>query len=228
MGQKTNPSDPDCPKAGRETELLHALNAAAALLQRSAHSEVEVFRAFKEQIAELGLNGCIGLLNETGECITLHAFVFPGQMKLVSNFEKITGIRVEDFAFNVAKVDAYMQVIQTGQAIFILDTDTTITQMLPEIARPISGHILETFDKYPCILAPLIFEGNVQGVLYVSGAGLISDDVPTMEAFANHIAIALVNARLFAALQQSEAKLQESHGPGNPCSRAHHCPNHGQ
>ena len=36
---------------------LHALNAAAASLQRSARSEAEVFRAVREQIVGLGLRG---------------------------------------------------------------------------------------------------------------------------------------------------------------------------
>ena len=58
----------------------------------------------------------------------------------------------------------------------------------------------------PAILAPLKIEADLQGVLIVAAPELLQTDLPVFEAFANHIAIALTNARLFKSLRQAEAQ----------------------
>ncbi len=188
----------------RKVELLRALNAAAAMLQRSAHSEFEVYQAVKEQIAGLGLRGALSMLDGTGDRLVFRAVSFPGSA--LAKMEKLTGLKAEGFSLDVARVDTYRQVIESGQTIFVPDNTETIAQLLPESVRPLIRLIHRLFGKIPGIFAPLMAEGRVWGVLNVTGAGLTAEDVPAMAAFANHTSIALDNARLFAAVQQAEAK----------------------
>jgi two-component system sensor histidine kinase UhpB len=204
MRKKTPDSNAGLPRAGREIELLHALNAAAASLQRSAHSEAEVFRAFHEQIAELGLRGVIGMLDEESERLVIRVVAHPGQT--LARLEELIGLKAEGFEFSLARVDTYRQVVETGNAVFIPDTMGVIAQLLPEGARPFAGQIIQAFGTSCSIFSPLIVEGRVWGVLAVTDAGLLPGDVPAIEAFANHISVALDNARLFAAMQQAEAQ----------------------
>ncbi len=205
MRKKTPYSNAGLPKPEQSIEFLHALNAAAASLQRSAHSEAEVFRAFREQIAGLGLRGGIGLLDEKGERLVVRAVAYPSQP--LTFLEKLTGLKAEGFEFSLARVDAYRQVVETGSAVFVPDSMAVIAQLLPEVARPFAGHIHEAIGTSPGIFAPLIMEGRVRGVLAVDDANkLTAADVPAMEAFANHISVALDNARLFSAMQQAEAQ----------------------
>ncbi|MBN1992492.1 MAG: PAS domain S-box protein [Anaerolineae bacterium] len=212
MGQKTTQPGIDWSRQGREAELLHALNAAAASLQRSAHSEAEVFDAFKEQIARLGLNGSLGLFDETGKQMALHAIVYPGQMEWVVKFEKMAGLKAEGYVYNVAEIEVYQQITQTGEPIFSPDSKEALLQMFPvEIPPAMIERLLKVFGSFPCLYVPLIAGGCFLGVMFVAGPGLTPNDIPAMEVFANHLAIALTNARLFAALQQSEAKLHQSH-----------------
>jgi hypothetical protein len=120
--------------------LLHALNTAAASLQRSAHSEVEVFRACREQIAGLGLRGGLSLLDETGEHLIVRAIAFPEWMlKTLADLERRTGRSVEGFAFTAAKVEAYRQVIETGQAVFVRDSSTVTSKCSPKQRSPLPG-----------------------------------------------------------------------------------------
>ncbi len=193
------------PVAGRREELLRALNAAAASLQRSARSEAEVFRALKEQIELLGLNGGLGLLDETGQRLVFPIVAVPGTT--LARLEQLTGLKAEGFSFEVARVDVYRQVLETGQAVFVPDNTAYLMQVLseqilPKPARPFVGLIRKLLGKNSGIFAPLVADGQVRGVLNVTGAGLTPGDVPAMEAFANHIAVALDNARLFASMQQ--------------------------
>jgi len=174
---------------------------------------VEVFRACREQVAGLGLRGGLSLLDETGERLIVRAIAFPEWMlKTLADLERRTGRSVEGFAFTAAKVEAYRQVIETGQAVFVRDSSTVILQMLPEAAQPLAGPILKVFGTPPAIFAPLISEGRARGVLNIVGADLTPDDVPAVAAFANHLAVALDNARLFAGLHNAEERFRIAEG----------------
>jgi PAS domain S-box-containing protein len=194
MKRKAPHSNPDLPQMGRKVELLQALNVAAASLQRSAHSEAEVFRAVSEQIARLGLRGSLSLLDEKNERLVVRLAVYPGQT--LSSLEKLTGLKVEGFEFALAKVDAYQQVVETGKTVFAPNNAAVVAQLLPEATQPFAEHILKALSTSPGIYAPVIIDNRVRWVLNIVGPGLTPDDLPAMEAFANHIAVALDNARL--------------------------------
>jgi PAS domain S-box-containing protein len=193
--------------SGRQVELLHALNAAAVSLQQSAHSEAEVFRAFGEQIVRLGLRGGLSLLDEKNERLIVHVLVQPG--RVLSRLEKLTKLKAEGFEFAVTEVDIFRQVIETRETIFVADNSVAITQLVPTVAQSFVKPILKALGKTPAILAPLITNGQILGVINVDGAGLTSDDVPTITAFANHISIALNNARLITQRRKAE-QVQEA------------------
>ena len=203
MDKNHNQTNYDLPQIGHGMKLLQALNAAAASLQQSARSEKEVFRTFKEQFAELGLQGGLTLLDKTGTRLTLHAAAYTN--KLLAKLEQLLNIKAESFEFEVVRIDVYRQVIETGKALFVDDN-----QLLPDQANPFAQQILKGFGSSPAIFAPLIAGNQVQGILNVLAPQLTPQDIPAMMAFANHIAIALENARLFSALQQSEEQLQKT------------------
>jgi len=60
----------------------------------------------------------------------------------------------------------------------------------------------------PGIYAPLNSQQRAIGVLNIVGRGLTPEDVPAVEAFANHIAIALENATLFHGMHDSEQRFR--------------------
>lgn len=214
MNESTS-SKPDPPASGRELELLYALNAAAASLQRSAHSEAEVLRAFCEQIDGLDLSGNIGLLDQAGERLVVRAVAQSALLtKTLSHLEELLDLRAEGYSFAVAEVDVYRRVVESGESIFVLDSSVVVAQMLPKAARRYAARLLKPFNATPAIFAPLISEGQVQGTLTVSGAGLSVDDVPAIETFANHVAVTLRNARLLEAAQQHAAELETLHQVG--------------
>ncbi|RME48069.1 MAG: GAF domain-containing protein, partial [Caldilineae bacterium] len=189
----------------RQIELLYALNEAAASLQRAARSEEEVFAVFREQIGGLGLYGFLALKDESGERLVFRAVAYaPDRLE---RLERLTGMRAEGFAFDPQRVDCYRQVLQTGQSLFIPDARIPLTQMMPPVLRPLLERISQIVGTRAGILVPFIGNGTVQGVMSVSGPDLTPDDVPAVEAFSNHLAVALENARLFHALQHSERML---------------------
>jgi PAS domain S-box-containing protein len=178
---------------------LHALNAAAASLQRSSRSEADVFTAFKEQISRLGLVGVVALLGESEECLRLTAVIIPEDVR--TRLVKWTGFRGEGFTIDPREVDAFRQVIRTGEALFLREVAEPTWQLTPPAAR----HFVRLFFRFgrptAGICAPLIIEARVIGLCMVTGAHLSEQEGPALVAFANHIAIALENARLFQAMR---------------------------
>ncbi len=185
-------------QVSQQVTLLNALNAAAATLQHSARTADDVFAAVREQIAALGLRGGLALYNDNNEHLVILAASYP--RKKLERIEKLTGIQAEGFTFSAHSVDICRLAINTRDAVFTSDSHTIATQLFPERARPYAERVLNTFGSLAAIAVPVISNENVQGVLAVAGADLTHDDMPAMTAFANHIAIALENARIHKQL----------------------------
>lgn len=198
---------------------LFALNAASAQLQRSARSEADVYSVFCDQIVKLGLTGSINLLSDDGDHLKMVVAAVPWDE--ISSFEGIDEFlpRMKpdletgtfQFAIPVAVSDNITTILEKGESIFEPDNSSFLQSIVPTEYRGLLQEVLAKFGDQPGIYAPLNIEGHVRGLLTVNGAGLSSEDIPVIEAFSNHVAIALENARLISALQGqvSERKLTE-------------------
>ena len=192
----------------RGMSLLYALNAASARLQRSARSEADVLRAVKDQIGGIGLRGGLSLLDETGTRLTTRSVVLHN--RAYKSLERLTGFKLEGYEFDIESVDVYREVVKTGATLFVPDSSKVSTQLLPDRVRRFSGAIMKYLGAPPAIFAPITCQGQVHGVLNVVGEGLSKGDIPAMEAFANHISIALENARLITAMQAEIAERKQA------------------
>ncbi|MBN1149219.1 MAG: GAF domain-containing protein [Anaerolineales bacterium] len=197
-------SEDHSPGGGHEATLLHAINQAVAELQRSAYSEENVLRAFSAQMDRLKLIGLISILDDSKENLVIRTTVHSAYN--LETFERISGGKIQDFKFQWQKVDAFKQVMLTGQTLFLPNPAQLISQITPQNARFLLKGLLDMLGGMPVILAPLTIEKDTQGILIVAAPELLQSDLPAFEAFANHIAIALTNARLFESLRQAEVK----------------------
>lgn len=194
------------PGVRHELELLRALNLAAASLQRSSHSEETVFQAVREHVAALGLRGGLMLRDESGQRLVVQALSL--QSAVLEHLEQLTTIHIEGFHFAIDQVSVYEEVVRQGKTIFVPDSSYVARDLIPRPARRLARPILAILGAVPAIFAPVHIGGRVQGVLSVAGDGLVEGDTPFIEAFANHIAIALENAHLIARLGLSDEILQ--------------------
>jgi HD-GYP domain-containing protein (c-di-GMP phosphodiesterase class II) len=206
------PSEQTEPKSSGGTGLLRALNAAAASLQRSIHGERDVYQAFREQITALGLRGGISLLDETGELLTFQVIAYSSAiMRVISAFEARLGLHAEGYSVKVDQVDVYRRVICDSQAVFVPDTSSISASVMPPVARWIIAPLLSALGSPPGVFAPLIVDDHPCGMLNVVGADLTEADLPTIQAFANHIAVALTNAHLVGDLQKAHRSLETAY-----------------
>ncbi|MGD2251702.1 MAG: PAS domain S-box protein [Anaerolineales bacterium] len=185
--------------------LLASLNLVAASVQLSIQSEESVLQVFGEKLSELGMRAGIGLLDESGEWLVFRTLGYSKKtLRSLARLEKLTGLSVASHRIKVDSVNVYREVIRTQKAILAPNSKTVIQQLLPKKVRKLADKVLNVFANVPVVYAPLITRGKTLGILNIAGPELTEADTSTVEAFAIHVSIALDNARLFSALQESE------------------------
>ncbi len=203
--------DPQIHQQG-SLELLYALNSVATALQNSIQSEENVYAVFREEVINLGLRGGISLLDERGEVLDFKTVAYSSPLsKVLAGFEKILKVTAKGYAIPVAKVDVYENVTRHGQSIFVPDTAVVSVQVVPQQLKRLIRPLLNLLGNPPGIFVPLIYEGRITGMLNMVGANLTERDVPTMQASANQIAVALENARLVEKLHAANAELETAY-----------------
>jgi putative nucleotidyltransferase with HDIG domain len=197
---------------GPSVQLLIALNAVSTALQESIESKNQIFSAFQREVVALGLRGGISELDKSGQVLTFKTVAYNNPIrKILARYEKKSKTRAEGFSIRVEEVDVYRTVIDDSKPVFVPDTGTVSIQVVPKQLRSLVKPILSLLGNPPGIFAPLIYEGQVKGMLNMVGAQLTEADVPTLQAFANQIAVALENARLIASLQNANQALEDAY-----------------
>jgi putative nucleotidyltransferase with HDIG domain len=193
-------------------QLLLALNAVATTLQKSITSEQQIFAAFQREVVSLGLRGGISELDESGEVLTFKTIAYSNPIrKMLSRYEKKAKTQAEGFSVRAEEVDVYWLVVHEGKPVFVPDTSTVSIQVVPKQLRSLVKPILSFLGSPPGIFTPLIYEGKVHGMLNMVGAELTEADIPTLQAFANQIAVALENARLIKRLHKANQALEDAY-----------------
>jgi putative nucleotidyltransferase with HDIG domain len=193
-------------------QLLYALNAIATELQASIQSEENVYGIFQKQVIALGMRGGISELDDSGKVLNFKSVAFTNPLrKILLRFEKRLDTRAVGYSIAVERVSVYQTVTQAGQAVFVEDTSTVASQVVPASVKGIVAPLLKFLGQPPGIFAPLVFDGKVKGMLNMVGANLTEQDIPTMQAFANQIAVALENARLVGKLRAANEELEAAY-----------------
>ncbi|MGB8983654.1 MAG: HD domain-containing phosphohydrolase, partial [Anaerolineales bacterium] len=196
----------------RSLQLIYALNAVATTLQNSIQSESNVYTVFQEQVIALGLRGGISLLDEGGRNLNFKTVAFTNPLKkILGRYETRLKTSAEGYAIPVQNVDVYKKVTQEGQSVFVANTSTVSAQIVPRKIKALVKPLLSVLGTPPGIFTPLIYDGKIKGMLNIVGPELTENDIPTVQAFANQIAVALENARLVEKLQAANEELETAY-----------------
>ncbi len=198
--------------AEHPVDLLYALNNVATALQQSIQFEDNIYRVFQEEVVSLGLRGGISLLDEQGETLRFRTIAFTNPLrKILSRFENNLKLKAEGYEVLVDQVDVYQKVIKDGQTEFVNDTSSVSAQVVPSQIRNIIAPLLSFLGSPPGIFTPLIFNGEIKGMLNIVGQNLTDKDIPAVRAFSNQIAVALENSRLVERLIFAKKELDTAY-----------------
>jgi PAS domain S-box-containing protein len=207
VGGNNKQSNPSIDSYQNTIRLVQALNAAAASIQKSVYSEEKIYHAFSEQVRALGLRGGLILLDETGTKVIIRAVAYSAvTMQVLSQLEKILNLKVIGHSIPLDHAEIYNNIIKSRQCVFRSDNTETIKQLIPPFAKKLTERIIAAFGKVAVVYAPLIIDERVIGILNIAGKEITEDDVPAIQAFANHIAIAVTNHRLYLETQKEIAE----------------------
>lgn len=212
MSTETNQSADDLKIPAGSIHLIYALNAIATALQDSIRSEDNVYSIFQKQVVALGLRGGISEYDAQLNRLVFKTVAFTNPIrKILSRFEKRVKTSAVGYAVDVGRVDVYHTVTHLGKAVFVPDTSSVSAQVVPHQIKAVVTPLLRFLGQPPGIFAPLVYDGQVKGMLNIVGADLTEGDIPTMQAFANQIAVALENARLVNKLQSANEALEAAY-----------------
>lgn len=192
---------------GRGHRLLLALSQAAQAVQQARTAE-EVYRTVLSEIVALGHHATVSTLTEDRRRVVTSYMTIDSA--LVRAAEKLTRFSAKDFSFSVPEGGFYERVIAKGETVFSEQSDEFIAEALPGLARPLAGQLAAVLRIQQAIYAPLRTGDGTQGLLTIWGAGLSKADMPAVTTFANQIAIALENVRLYEVVRQELAERERA------------------
>ena len=197
----------DVTERERAEQLLRAINHAA-LAMEMALSQEEMFAAIGEEFRKLGFTYLVLPSNE--DQTRLYTRYLSLDSSLVATAERLAGTYQEGFSFSIKDVDVYRRAVYDRETILIEDTEAVMRQVLPRAAKALAGQIVKLVDYSRAIVAPLIVEDEVIGVLSVQSGDLTRADMPAITVFAHQLAAAWRRTRLVQDLERSLEELKKT------------------
>jgi PAS domain S-box-containing protein len=199
--------DRDITERKRAERLLQTLNAAALAMQR-AFTPAEIFTAASDELKKIGLFCTIFATAEDQFKLRLKHFSYSP--RAIKAAKKLLGLRAEDFSMPVETVEVFRQAVRERQTVFVQNTEKVIQQQLPAPFNRLASRLVRVLQSPKAILAPLVVEGEVIGLLTVQANDLLESDMPTITAFAHQLAAAWRQSQLFEQAQQEVAARKQA------------------
>jgi PAS domain S-box-containing protein len=197
----------DVSKQKRLQKTLESLNKAAVSIQKSRTME-EIFAVTGEELRQFDFHVTFILFNLDRTAGKIVYSTVEVDKSLKNEFLSGYELSLDNSLFRT--------LLKNQEATYIDDIRSSVQEVLP----PALSTVYDTETEYSdinkkAIMAPLIIQGEVTGLLVVLSDVITQEDIPSIRAFANQVSTALENARL---LQESQgradkiaANLEEQH-----------------
>ena len=197
----------DITERARAEQLLSAINHAALAMEMTLNQD-EMFAAIGEEFKRLGFTYLVLPTNE--DQTRLYTRYLSVDSSLVAAAQKLLGTYQEGFSFPIEDVDVYRQVICDRETVFVEDPEAVIHQILPRSAKKLAGQFVKLVGYSRGIVAPLVVEDEVIGLLSVQSSDLTRADMPAITAFAHQLAAGWRRTRLMQDLEESLEELKQT------------------
>lgn len=182
----------------RSQDLLLSLSQAAPVVQQ-ANTADGIFQAIGEKLFEMSYAVTVLTLQDDKKNLAVSYYT---DSDLVRKFEKMTGISSLNYSFPIKPGGYFDNILRGGKVVFSHFEVEPFEETLPKLIQPLAGKMMDLFGKKQSIIAPLAIDGQMYGLLSISGSDLKESDVPAIATFANQAAVALEKTQLF---HESEA-----------------------
>lgn len=174
------------------------LRAAASVGRHARGDEDAVLRSVAHELGALGLVGGVALLDSEGILAVKGSFTGGREAR---ESTQATGLNIVGHRFNPSLSPTHEQAIRERRPIFQPNWSSLLTQVLPQSARSKIAHITQEYGQSAAIVAPMLLDGAVIGTVNVAARWLTRDDGDMVMALADHIAIAVGQARARSSMR---------------------------
>ena len=185
--------------------LLLALSQAGQTVQR-ARTPQEVYNTLGTEITALGFQVMVFRLTEDAAHLRVDYLTFKPET--MTEAEKLVGTSAQGRIFPLAPDSIFGRVIRGESTVFSQNMAEGMLHAFPTEARSSAKQIATLLGLQEAIYAPMAIDGQVQGVLLVTGAGLTESDVTAISTFANQAATAVENAHLYQEIRYHAENLE--------------------
>jgi len=191
----------------RADQFIRTINEAALRMEQQMKPE-EIFSAVAAELEEMSLTGTLFLVNEAEDALSLrYTSRHPERLRAA---QKLLGQSVTDMVCKIDQVDAFRTAVRERKTVFVDDMVEFLHQKLPLPKKKFAAPLQRALDTRTLILAPLIADDRVFGVLAVASDKLAERDTPAVTAFANQLSAAWRKATLMKELELSLEELRET------------------
>lgn len=185
----------DITQRKRTEQTLLALNSAAARV-RLATDPQQVFATISAELGKLGLSIAVfGYDTASGKVRLEHYAVAPRLHELQASALITEAVLI---ALAERYSDQFLAMMADRKAVFIASPEHAILADFLDL-KSSSRVLSESLTRLRTVVAPLVRQQEVFGLLAVVGEQLSSDSVPAVQAFADQASASLDNAYLLAA-----------------------------
>jgi PAS domain S-box-containing protein len=196
-------------ETARGERLLLVLSRAAQAVQR-ARSPEEVHQTIGNEIMRLGHHVAICMLDGDGRSFSVAHTTL--ETALIEAAERLAGFSLTSDSFPIGESTVLSRVLRDGEPVFTNRAADLVAESMPGRISSLSAQTASILGLQAMILCPLAPNGAVEGMMVVAGEGLTESDLPAMRVFANQVAVALENARLWDTITRREHELRALSG----------------
>jgi diguanylate cyclase (GGDEF)-like protein len=186
----------------RSNEFIGALGQVAARIGSTPDLD-KVLHTLGEELKKLDLNCLVALRTNGTDDLTIR--FTSADRRIIRLIEKASGVPMGELRVPMTRLASHVDLIRNPEPVILTDPVGAIMDFLGGTSRPIFTRISKSAEVTPDVLAghfPLMLEGKIHGLLWLWGGSLEKEDLPAMSVFADQVAVAIENARLFAEVQR--------------------------
>jgi diguanylate cyclase (GGDEF)-like protein len=185
----------------RSNALISALAQVAARIETASNLD-GVLQTLGEEVKKLSLTCLVALfVPGTSDLVIRYTTLDKQRLRIL---ERAGSRKIDEFHFPADRLSPYADLTQHLRPTILHDPIALVTNVLEGFPRSVIERVLEptgmTKDT-PVGHLPLVVEERVLGLLWLWGENLKEPDLAAMSIFANQVAVAIENARLFAEVQ---------------------------
>ncbi len=186
----------------RSNNLIHALTKVASQMEMSSETS-EVMHLMGTELKRLGFQTLVALFDPGSQDLIIRYTSLDE--KVVKKLERFSNTNMNEMRIPAENLPSPLKFSENLQPTILHDYVSIVSNLLkgftPEVIRRIFERILDP-EKTVLGHFPLVYQEKILGFLWLWSNTIEEEDLPTLSVFANQVASALENARLFADVQR--------------------------